>query len=142
MKNTKLIFHRCGVFFTVITLTLLFVLYSAESNLYYQFGHAASIFVWALFFGASFVVFDIKKIPPIIARTIHFTANGVGVFVWIYHISTSANQQENSRLFQIVFFGIFVYVVVYWVLHYASLGINALFKYLMRDSSVDKKSHN
>ena len=121
MKNTKLIFHRCGLFFMFLTLALLFIRDGENTSAAYSytFRHAATILLWALFFGFSFVIFDFKKIPTLVARIIHFVLNGVATGVWIVAIQTKI----ESNILQIIFFGIFLYIVLYWVLHFLSLGV-------------------
>jgi hypothetical protein len=126
MKNTKLILHRCGLFFMFLTLFLLFVRDGENtSEAYsYTFRHAASILVWGLFFGVSFVLFDIPKIPSLVSRILHFLLNGVATCLWIVAIQT----QVKSNILQIIFFAIFAYVVLYWILHFINLGVNKLIK--------------
>lgn len=128
MKNAKLMFHRCGLFFMLLTLFLLFVRDGENtSEAYsYTFRHAASILIWGLFFGASFVIFDINKIPALISRIIHFVLNGVATCLWIIAIQT----QVKSNLLQIIFFAVFVYVFLYWSIHFISLGVKKLNKKL------------
>ena len=120
MKNAKLIFHRCGLLFMLLTLFLLLVRdgeNTAEAYSY-TFHHAATILIWGLFFGLSFVIFDIKKIPLFVSRIIHFVINGVAMCLWIIAIQTKV----ESNLLQIIFFAIFVYVVIYWVIHFINVG--------------------
>lgn len=126
MKNTKLILHRCGLFFMCFTLFLLLVREGEDvAQAYsYTFRAAASILIWGLFFGASFAIFDIPKIPPFVSRLIHFTLNGVATCVWVVAVQT----EVKSNLLQIVFFAVFLYVVLYWVLHFISLGFAKLQK--------------
>jgi len=93
MKNTKLIFHRCGLFFMFLTLFLLFVRDGENTaEMYtYTFRHAATILIWGLFFGASFVIFDIKKIPSLVSRLILFVLNGVATGVWLLQFKQELN---------------------------------------------------
>ena len=128
MKNAKLIFHRCGLFFMLLTLFLLFVRDGENTTeaYSYTFRHATSILIWGLFFGASFVIFDINKIPPLISRIIHFVLNGVATCLWIIAVQT----QVKSNLLQIIFFAVFVYVFLYWSIHFISLGAKKLTKKL------------
>ncbi len=125
MKNTKLIFHRCGLFFMTLTLFLLFVRDGENTaEMYtYTFRHAASILIWGLFFGFSFVIFDIKKIPSLVSRIIHFVFNGVATGVWVVAIQTKV----ESNLLQIIFFALFAYIAIYWIVHFIVCGVNKLF---------------
>ncbi len=126
MKNTKLIPHRCGLFFMFLTLFLLFIRDGENtSEMYsYTFGHAASILLWGLAFGVSFVIFDISKIPPFISRTIHFVFNGIATCIWVVAIQT----QVKSNLLQIIFFAVFAYVFLYWSIHFIGVLLKKLAK--------------
>jgi len=132
MKNTKLIFHRCGLFFMFLSLFLLFVRDGENTaEMYtYTFRHAATILIWGLFFGASFVIFDIKKIPSLVSRLIHFVLNGVATGVWVVAIQTKV----ESNLLQIIFFALFAYIAIYWILHFIVLGFNKLISKLSTDN--------
>ena len=124
MKNTKLILHRCGLFFMFISLFLLFIRDGENTSLAYSytFRHAATILIWGLFFGASFVIFDIKAIPALVSRMIHFFLNGAATCVWVVAIQTKV----QSNLLQIIFFALFAYVILYAVIHLACVGMGKL----------------
>lgn len=139
MKNTKLILHRCGLFFMIVSMCFLFIRDMVEnaSNLFdYTFAHAAAILLWGLFFGVSFVIFDIKKIPDIVARLIHFILNGAATSFWIVSVQT-AGDNVNSKLLQFVFIGLFVYVFLYWIIHFLAFGLSKLFEKIT--ASIVKK---
>ncbi len=110
----------------ILTLFILFVREGENTSAAYSytFRHAASILVWGLFFGASFILFDIPKIPTLISRLSHFVLNGVATCLWIIAVQT----QVKSNLLQIIFFAVFIYVVIYWVLHFISILTNKLIK--------------
>ena len=126
MKNTKLILHRCGLFFMFLSLFLLFIRDGENTSAAYSytFRHAATILIWGLFFGASFIIFDIKAIPVLVSRLVHFLLNGVATCIWIVAIQT----QVNSNLLQIIFFALFAYVFLYWSIHFVALGVKKLEK--------------
>ena len=97
----------------------------------YTFRHAASILIWGLFFGVSFVIFDIKKIPSLVSRIIHFVSNGVATGVWVVAVQTNFGSDFQSNLLQIIFFAIFAYIAIYWVLHLIICGFTKLFSKLL-----------
>ena len=124
MKRFKEIVFLCALSFTLLSLAFLFVLNAGAS----AFGAEASggdtikafasdianaglfLFVYSVFIGVSFLIFDIKKLPAFWKRALHLVLNYV-VMVVCFLAATSG----HSRRALMVFVLSFVFIIVYFV---------------------------
>lgn len=116
MKNIKQVLFSTTLCFTLIVfLSTMFVYLDGSPTYAMGFVNICRVLIFSLILGISGLIFNVKKLPYAVARTIHFIALCIDFLVVISSAIYKADFRMN-------FIAVLLFMVLYWII----IGIIAI----------------